>query len=131
MAPPVSNGLFEVNGAKSDENGFGCMKLIEFLTKDGVTDWDEWHYHTIRHHGASATIQTVAPYMQKQQISFYLQQRTNEENSQTDAIGVHASLLCLFNIEAVADHKEGHSGIPASGLPPSNPSANARSAETI
>ena len=50
MVRPVSNGLFEVNGAKSDENSFGCMKLIEFLTKDGVTDWDEWHY---RHNQAS------------------------------------------------------------------------------
>ncbi len=26
------------------------MKLIEFLTKDGVADWDEWHY---RHNQAS------------------------------------------------------------------------------
>jgi hypothetical protein len=50
MARPVSNGLVEINGAKSDENGFGCMKLIEFLTKDGVADWDEWHY---RHNQAS------------------------------------------------------------------------------
>lgn len=44
MARPVSNGLFEVNGEKEQDTGFGCMKLIEFLTKDGVTDWDEWHY---------------------------------------------------------------------------------------
>ncbi|MEZ3577843.1 MAG: hypothetical protein K1W01_10160 [Muribaculaceae bacterium] len=69
--------------------------------------------------------------MPKQQISFYRQQRTNEENSQTDAIGVHASLLCLFNIKAVADQEYGHSAIPAPGLPPSNPPANALSAETI
>lgn len=50
MARPVSNGLVEINGAKSDEKSFGCMKLIEFLNKDGVTDWDEWHY---RHNQAS------------------------------------------------------------------------------
>ncbi len=44
MARPVSNGLFEVNGEKSDERSFGCMKLIEFMTQEGITDWDEWHY---------------------------------------------------------------------------------------
>lgn len=50
MARPVSNGLFEVNGEKEQDTGFGCMKLIEYLIKDGVTDWDEWHY---RHNQAS------------------------------------------------------------------------------
>ncbi len=56
---------------------------------------------------------------------FYQRQRTNEENSQTDAIGVHASLLCLFNIKAVADHKDRRGSIPAPGLPPSNSPENA------
>lgn len=50
MARPQSNGLVEINSGKSDESGFGCMKLIEFLTKDGVSDWDEWHY---RHNQAA------------------------------------------------------------------------------
>ena len=50
MALPQSNGLVEINSGKSDESGFGCMKLIEFLTKDGITDWDEWHY---RHNQAA------------------------------------------------------------------------------
>lgn len=44
MNRPEGNGLFEVAGGKpKKERGFNCMKLIEFLTKDGKTDWDEWH----------------------------------------------------------------------------------------
>lgn len=44
MRQPQSNGLFDVVTAKpAKEEGFGCMKLIIFLTNDGVTDWDEWH----------------------------------------------------------------------------------------
>lgn len=50
MATPRSNGLVEINSGKSDESGFGCMKLIEFLTQEGITDWDEWHY---RHNQAA------------------------------------------------------------------------------
>lgn len=50
MATPRGNGLVEINSGKSNESGFGCMKLIEFLTQEGVTDWDEWHY---RHNQAS------------------------------------------------------------------------------
>lgn len=40
---PKSNGLFEVAGEKEKENGFCCMKLIKFLVRDEVKDWDEWH----------------------------------------------------------------------------------------
>ena len=44
MAQPESNGLFEVATSKKiRERGFNCMKLIQYLTESGVTDWDEWH----------------------------------------------------------------------------------------
>ena len=44
MGQPISNGLFEVASNKSiKERGFNCMKLIQFLTEDTVSDWDEWH----------------------------------------------------------------------------------------
>ena len=44
MPQPSSNGLFEVTTSKTvKERGFNCMKLIEFLTEKGVTDWEEWH----------------------------------------------------------------------------------------
>lgn len=44
MKQPQSNGLVEVIGQKSaPERGFNCMKLILFLTEDGVKEWDEWH----------------------------------------------------------------------------------------
>ena len=42
-AAPKSNGLVEINGTKRSEKGFCCMKLIKFLVRDGVKDWDEWH----------------------------------------------------------------------------------------
>lgn len=38
-----SNGIIERVDAKIKERGFNCMKLIEYLTDSGVTDWDEWH----------------------------------------------------------------------------------------
>ncbi len=25
------------------ERGFNCMRLITFLTNDGVTEWEQWH----------------------------------------------------------------------------------------
>lgn len=40
---PQSNGLVELHDSKQVERGFGCMKLIIFLTEDGVTDWGQWH----------------------------------------------------------------------------------------
>lgn len=44
MKQPQSNGLFEVATSKpNQEKGFSCMKLIEFLTTEGVSDWNEWH----------------------------------------------------------------------------------------
>ena len=43
MKRPQNNGLFEVTGGQEKERGFCCMKLIVFLTEDGVAGWDEWH----------------------------------------------------------------------------------------
>lgn len=37
------NGLANLHDADRRERGFCCMKLIVFLTEDGVKDWDEWH----------------------------------------------------------------------------------------
>lgn len=37
------NGLANLHDADRRERGFCCMKLIVFLTEDGVTDWDKWH----------------------------------------------------------------------------------------
>lgn len=43
-ALPQSNGLVEIQGGKQQkERGFCCMKLIKFLVRDNVKDWDEWH----------------------------------------------------------------------------------------
>lgn len=44
MKQPQSNGLVEIHGQKAHpERGFNCMKLILFLTEDGVRDWEQWH----------------------------------------------------------------------------------------
>ncbi len=43
MATPESNGLVSINGKPKKERGFNCMRLITFLTNDGVTDWGQWH----------------------------------------------------------------------------------------
>ena len=43
MSTPKGNGLVEIRGTKQIERGFNCMKLIEFLTENGVKDWDNWH----------------------------------------------------------------------------------------
>lgn len=40
---PHDNGIVELHDSKQKERGFGCMKLIQFLTEDGVTDWSRWH----------------------------------------------------------------------------------------
>ena len=37
------NGLANLHDRKREERGFCCMKLITFLTADGVKEWDEWH----------------------------------------------------------------------------------------
>ena len=43
MRKPQSNGLVEIHGQKTaPERGFVCMKLILFLTEDGVRDWEQW-----------------------------------------------------------------------------------------
>lgn len=42
-ALPQSNGLVEIQGTKQTERGFCCMKLIKFLVRDGVKDWEDWH----------------------------------------------------------------------------------------
>ena len=36
---PTGNGVVELHDTKQKERGFNCMKLIIFLTEDGVTDW--------------------------------------------------------------------------------------------
>ena len=40
------NGQANLHDANCREQGFCCMKLVVFLTEDGVKDWDEWHGHT-------------------------------------------------------------------------------------
>lgn len=40
---PHDNGIVELHDSKQKERGFTCMKLIQFLTEDEVTDWDRWH----------------------------------------------------------------------------------------
>lgn len=40
---PKDNGLANLHDRNREERGFCCMKLIMFLTDDGVKDWDEWH----------------------------------------------------------------------------------------
>lgn len=42
-AVPNSNGLVDIQGTPSKEKGFCCMRLIKFLVRDNVKDWDEWH----------------------------------------------------------------------------------------
>lgn len=43
MSRPIGTGLVEIAGGNQKERGFTCMKLIEFLTDDDVTDWERWH----------------------------------------------------------------------------------------
>lgn len=40
---PQGNGIVELHDSKQKERGFTCMKLITFLTRDNVREWDEWH----------------------------------------------------------------------------------------
>lgn len=40
---PQETGIVEFHDTKQKERGFGCMKLITFLTEDGVTEWEQWH----------------------------------------------------------------------------------------
>lgn len=57
MRQPKNNGLFEMAGGRQDEKGFTCMKLIEFLTADGVSKWEEWHKaHLLAQSGECAYI---------------------------------------------------------------------------
>lgn len=40
---PQETGIVEFHDTKQKERGFGCMKLITFLTRDGVKEWERWH----------------------------------------------------------------------------------------
>lgn len=40
---PQGTGIVELHDTKQNERGFFCMELVEFLTEDGRTEWDEWH----------------------------------------------------------------------------------------
>lgn len=40
---PQETGIVEFHDTKQKERGFVCMKLITFLTEDGVTEWEQWH----------------------------------------------------------------------------------------
>ena len=40
---PQENGIVELHDGKQKERGFVCMKLIELLTEDGATEWEQWH----------------------------------------------------------------------------------------
>lgn len=40
---PKGNGVVTLHDEKKKERGFNCMKLITYLTEDGITEWDKWH----------------------------------------------------------------------------------------
>ena len=40
---PQSNGIVELHDSKQKDRGFNCMKLIQFLNRNNVKDWDDWH----------------------------------------------------------------------------------------
>lgn len=40
---PQETGIVELHDTKQKERGFGCMKLIAFLTADHITEWEQWH----------------------------------------------------------------------------------------
>lgn len=40
---PQNTGLVSLHDDKQKERGFNCMKLIGFLTDDGVKGWEQWH----------------------------------------------------------------------------------------
>ena len=40
---PQNTGLVSLHDDKQKERGFNCMKLIGFLTDDGVKEWEQWH----------------------------------------------------------------------------------------
>lgn len=41
---PQGNGIVALHDEyKEKESGFNCIKLIQFLTEAGVTDWGQWH----------------------------------------------------------------------------------------
>ncbi len=62
---PQSTGIVELHDSKQKERGFGCMKLIAFLTEDGVTEWEQWHgAHTYRQQPDNARTQESVPFMQ-------------------------------------------------------------------
>ena len=74
MKQPQSNGLVEIHGQKTaPERGFVCMKLILFLTEDGVRDWEQW---------LGAHLQAAAVNVRTQDAARYTlaQQRTDRFN---------------------------------------------------
>lgn len=79
MARPISNGLVEIHGEKDADSGFGCMKLIHFLTKDGITDWDEWHYRHNQAARGECHYKTDCPVYAKTANKFKLNNTGNEE----------------------------------------------------
>lgn len=40
---PNGNGLVALHDDRQKERGFNCMRLIAYLTADGVTEWGRWH----------------------------------------------------------------------------------------
>lgn len=40
---PKGNGPANLHDENRRERGFRCMRLVAFLTEDGVTGWDGWH----------------------------------------------------------------------------------------
>lgn len=44
----ISGEQVELHDSKQTERGVTCMKLITFLTRDNVREWDEWHGAHIR-----------------------------------------------------------------------------------
>lgn len=89
MATPRSTGLFEINGEKESRDGFGCMKLIEFLTKDGITDWDQWHYRHNQAERGECHYKDRCPIYEKTANKFKINNTVNEERKKIGGTRSH------------------------------------------
>lgn len=58
---PRTNGLVELVDDKSSSDGFFCMKLVEFLTIEGVKDWDTWHKRHLLAENGNCTYTSKCP----------------------------------------------------------------------
>lgn len=89
MVQPLSNGLVEINTGRTYEKSFGCMKLIEFLTKDGITDWDQWHYRHNQAERGECHYKDRCPIYEKTANKFKINNTGNEERKKIDGTRSH------------------------------------------